>query len=247
MNYVVKVLVGSMGNIRPLLMALWIRKESMSENKYLEILDLIETLVVRMYSIVQRPAYTARHRIYELARDIYQENILPEEIIEKVIEIIEDKAGDDDVKKALTGEYDNFYSDFGKKEIRFLLYFYEKTKQKESDKQKMPFNLEEWVNGKLVGADKEVNIEVDHIHPQSPKKDFDLEDDKHRLGNLSILPEKENKSLQAAVQADKEEVYKYVNLEMNKDIVPALENWNKKEIMDREDDIVKNILDHWSY
>lgn len=111
----------------------------------------------------------------------------------------------------------------------------------------MPFSLEKWVNQKLVGADKEVKIEVDHIHPQSPNQDIDLEEDKNRLGNLSILPEGENKSLQNAVRADKEEVYKYVNLAMNKAIVSELENWDKDSIEKREERIIKHILNRWSY
>ncbi len=240
-------LMGSMGNIRPLLLALRLKKDSLGEDNYIEILELVETLAVRMYSILQRPAYTARYKIYNLARDVYQENVSVEEIKEKLIDIIEDKASDEAVREALTEEYDDFYKDFGKQEIRFLLYFYEEHKQTESDRQKMPFNLEEWVNGKLVGADKDTNIEVEHIHPQSPNEDLDLEEDKHRLGNLSILPEGENKSLQNAVQADKEEAYKHVNLDMNKDIVPDLTDWGKDTIENREEEIVNHILERWSY
>lgn len=241
-------LVGSMGNIRPLLMALRVEKDSLGREEYLEILELVETLVIRMYAIIQRPAYTARYPLYYLARKVYKGELETEEIKQELREIIEDKASDERVRRELTEEHDDFFGDFGKQEIRFLLYFFEASKQRDTDRQRMPFNLEEWVDGKLVGTDEEVNIEVDHIRPQSPQKDLEVKDEvKNCIGNLSILPEGENKSLQNAVQADKEEAYKHVNLDMNKDIVPVLEDWNEEKIKEREEEIVSHILERWSY
>lgn len=241
-------LVGSMGNIRPLLMALRVEKDTLGKEEYLEILELVETLVIRMYAIIQRPAYTARYPLYYLAREVYNQELNSEEIKQELREIIEDKASDKRVRRELTEEYDDFFSEFGKQEIRFLLYFFEASKQRDTDRQRMPFNLEEWVNGKLVGTDEEVKIEVDHIHPQSPQKDIEVKDEvKNCIGNLSILPEGENKSLQNAVQADKEDAYKHVNLDMNKDIVPLLETWDGEKIKNREKEIVEHVLDRWSY
>lgn len=110
----------------------------------------------------------------------------------------------------------------------------------------MPYDLDSWVNGQLrTSDDEDVNIEVDHIHPQSPE-DVEIDEDfKHRVGNLSILPEGENKSLQNAAQADKQESYKSINLEMNREIVEDLPRWDEDAIEAREEDIVEHVLQEW--
>jgi uncharacterized protein with ParB-like and HNH nuclease domain len=237
-------LAGSMGNVRPLLLALRMKKESfVGEDEYLDILSRIETLVVRVYVIAQKRAYTGRYKIYRLARDIYQENISIDGIKSRIADITRDYADDEKVKESLS--QDDFYGDYDKSEQRYLLYFYEASLQKDSDREKMPFSLRDWVSGQLVGGEEEANIEVDHIHPQTPKEDLGVDDYEHKLGNLSILPEGENSSLQNAARADKKDAYREINLEMNKDVVPELANWDEESILDREEKIKNRILRRW--
>jgi hypothetical protein len=193
--------------------------------------------------IAQKRAYTGRYKIYRLARDVYQENVSVREIGEGIASITRDYADDGSAADSLSR--DDFYGDFKKREQRYLLYFFEEALQGESNREKMPFSLKEWVSGQLVGGKKEVNLNVEHIHPQTISEDLDVDDCKHRLGNLSILPEGENKSLQNAVRADKEEAYKEINLEMNKDIVPDLSKWNSERIITRENEIRSKLLERW--
>lgn len=237
-------LAGSMGNVRPLLLALRMKKgETIAHDEYLSLLRLVETLVARVYVIAQKRAYTGRYKIYRLARDVYQKEVTVPEIKSRIRSITEDYADDETVRKSLS--QDNFYSDYDPSEQRFLLYFYESSLQAASDREKMPFSLRNWVNGQLVGAGDKVNIEVEHIHPQTPMEDSEVDEHKHRLGNLSILPKGENSSLQNAVGSDKEEAYKEINLEMNKDIVPVLDDWGEEQISSREDRITRSILQRW--
>lgn len=237
-------LTGSMGNVRPLLLALRMKRGStISEQEYIGLLRRIETLVVRIYVIAQKRAYTGRYKIYRLARDIYQENVSVSEIGERIASITRDYADDGSAADSLSR--DDFYGDFKKREQRYLLYFFEEALQGESNREKMPFSLKEWVSGQLVGGEKEVNLNVEHIHPQTPSEDLDVDDCEHRLGNLSILPEGENKSLQNTVRADKEEAYKEINLEMNKDIVSDLSKWDSERIIARENEIRSKLLERW--
>lgn len=237
-------LAGSMGNVRPLLLALRMKKGSyISEDDYIELLRRVETLIVRIYVIAQRRAYTGRYKIYNLAREVYQENATVDEIKEQIRQITEEYADDEKLEESLSTK--EFYKEFDKSEQRYLMYFYEASLQEESDREKMPFNLKEWVEGKLVGGEKDINIEVDHIHPQTPNEDLGLDELEHRLGNLSILPEGENKSLQNAIRADKEEAYKEINLEMNRDIVSDLSDWNEESILSREAKIKRRLMERW--
>ena len=237
-------LAGSMGNVRPLLLALRMKKgETITDDEYLSLLRLVEMLVARVYVIAQKRAYTGRYKIYRLARDVYQETVKAPEIKSRIRSITEDYADDAKVRDSLADE--DFYSDYDPSEQRFLLYFYESSLQAESDREKMPYSLRNWVNGQLVGAGDEINIEVEHIHPQTPADESKVDDHKHRLGNLSILPKGENSSLQNAMRADKEEAYKAINLEMNKDIVPVLGDWGEDQISKREERITRSILDRW--
>lgn len=237
-------LTGSIGNVRPLLLALQMKRGSyIGDEEYIDLLDRIETLVVRIYLIAQKRAYTGRYKLYRLARDAYQENISVGEIRNRLAEITEEYADDEKVRESLSR--DNLYKDFDEQEQRYLMYFYEATLQENSNREKMPFNLKEWVEGQLVGGEDEVNIEVDHIHPQTPEENHGLDEYKHRLGNLSILPEGENSSLQNAVREDKEEAYKEINLEMNRDIVSDLEDWGEDAILERGNEIRNRIIERW--
>jgi uncharacterized protein with ParB-like and HNH nuclease domain len=237
-------LAGSMGNVRPLLMALRMKKgDTITDSEYIDLLRRVESLVVRVYVIAQKRAYTGRYKIYRLARNIYQENVSANDIGERISAITRDYADDESVLESLSR--DDFYGDFKQQEQRYLLYFYEAALQNESDREKMPFSLKEWVSGQLVGGNKEVKLNVDHIHPQTPAEDLDVDDCEHRLGNLSILPEGENKSLQNAAQAGKEDAYKEINLEMNKNIVPDLEHWDADRIQEREAGIKARLLQQW--
>jgi cell division protein FtsL len=238
-------LAGSMGNVRPLLLALRMKRGStITREEYVTLLRHVETLVARVYVIAQKRAYTARYKIYRLARDVYQEDVDVSDIKSRIRSITEDYADDATVRESLS--QDDFYSEFDQSEQRFLLYFYEAARQEESDREKMPYSLRNWVDGKLVGAGEDINVEVEHIHPQTPAEESDIDDYKHRLGNLSILPKGENSSLQNAVGSDKEDAYKEINLEMNKDIVPDLENWGEEQIRKREEAIKQTILQQWS-
>jgi len=222
-------LAGSMGNVRPLLLALRMKRGStITPDEYRSILPLVEALVVRMYVVAQKRAYTGRYKIYRLARDIYQEKVAVPEIKPRIRNITNNYADDATVRDSLS--QDDFYSDYDASERRYLLYFYEASVQADSPREKMPYSLRNWVSGRLVGAGDDVNIEVEHIHPQTPVDESEVDEHKHRLGNLSILPEGENSSLQNAVGANKEEAYKEINLEMNKNIVPDLEDWGKTRL-----------------
>jgi hypothetical protein len=237
-------LAGSMGNVRPLLLALRMKRGStITPDEYHSILRLVETLVVRVYVIAQKRAYTGRYKIYRLARDIYQEEVTVSEIKSQIYSITEDYADNSTVRNSLS--QDDFYSDYDPSEQRYLLYFYEASVQAESDREKMPYSLRNWVNGQLVGAGNEIDIEVEHIHPQTPVEESKVDEHKHRLGNLSILPKGENSSLQNAVGTDKEEAYKEINLEINKDIVPDLKDWSEEQISKREDKITRRVLQRW--
>lgn len=237
-------LTGSIGNVRPLLLALQMKRGSyISDEEYIDLLDRIETLVVRIYLIAQKRAYTGRYKLYRLARDVYKENISVDEVRGRLAEITEEYAGDEKVRESLSR--DDLYNDFNEQEQRYLMYFYEATLQKQSDREKMPFNLKEWVEGQLVGGEDEINIEVDHIHPQTPDEGLGLDEYKHRLGNLSILPKGENSSLQNAVQEDKKEAYKKINLEMNRSIVSDLDGWDEDAILKRGDEIRNKIIERW--
>jgi len=237
-------LAGSMGNVRPLLLALRMKRGStITPEEYLSLLRLVETLVVRVYVVAQKRAYTGRYKIYRLARDTYQEEITVPEIESRIRSIIEDYADDSTVRNALS--QDDFYIDYDPSEQRYLLYFYEASLQAESDREKMPYSLRNWVDGRLVGAGNEIDIEVEHIHPQTPVEKSEVDEHKHKIGNLSILPKGENSSLQNAVGADKVDVYKEINLEMNRDIVPDLEDWGEEQISKREDKITQSVLCRW--
>lgn len=194
-----------------------------------------------MYSAQQRPGNTGRTRFYPLGRYVYQGTNDANKTAKKLASYINDYCDNDQLLSVLQEE--KVYSHYSnrKGELRYLLYFYEKSMEDE-----LEFDLTEFVNNE---ADEEITIE--HIWPQSTtrlsltEKEKEIHSEyKHRLGNLALMTGSWNSSESNQPFSAKKERYAKSKIRMLNKVAQKPE-WGPRQISEREEEMLEFVLHQW--
>jgi len=250
-------IAGRLANFYPLLMVAYDQYtreavSEMTEDKFCEILEKVETFIVRTYIIEQKSSDTGRMRIYRLARRLhYNANEMvsdsvsslgPDGIIERLEKYTNSYCSDNRLESTL-GESDVYrYYGSRKSELRLLLYTYES--YLEDDEEDIQFYAEDVVNNK----DKRFSIE--HVWPQTPKEGFDEETRElvkqhtHRLGNLALMTPEDNAVKGNDPFEDKKADFTRSKIRMLENIF-ATDEWGVAQIDEREQEMIRVIKERW--
>ena len=106
--------------------------------------------------------------------------------------------------------------------------------------QKLNYSNEQWQKIWMVSASNS----IEHIWAKSRAN----EKQRHRLGNLVLLPPKLNSKLQASTPDNKAEAYRKTGLLIAGEVADLIEaeGWKPKVIKDREDALIEWATKEWA-
>lgn len=229
------------GSFRPLLMAAY--QKCNNESEVLPLIKACERFRFLVSSLAARRSNTGDSLFYNLAHNCFTG------VDVDVVKVVNEKTERwYDAEKcvnecAIRYKDGGFYSWSG---LRYFLYEYEKYLQTQSrDGEKVKWeDFEQSQNGK---------ISIEHIFPQSPSEDdaywsdrFKSPEDKeltHSLGNLLLLSQSKNSSLQNGSFDDKKE--KYRTGSHSEIDVSRYEEWTPRSIVKRGVEMLTFMVDHW--
>ena len=229
------------GSFRPLLMAAYSRN---TEGEVLPLIKACERFRFLVSSLTVRRSNTGDSYFYNKANEYFAGKD-----IDLVKEVNDQTDYWFDAEKCINEcviryKGNGFYSWSG---LRYFLYEYEKHLESKSRGE-----------GKVKWEDFEQNqngkISIEHIFPQNPSVDdtywvgrFTNKEDKelaHSLGNLLLLSQSKNSSLQNGTFDEKKEKYRtgsYSEIEVAK-----YEEWTPASIIQRGKEMLKFMTDHWA-
>lgn len=240
-----------LATIMPLLIASFIKLKDRPKELN-EIIDILETLVFRVYIIDRRRSDTGLSKLVRLAHKYYKNKVNIEEVKSKLKEITKDYASDSRLENDLKDN--SFYYSVPNRGIKYVLYHYEKNLRK-GISEEIDLDLQQ-----ILSED----FEVEHIlarklekkdRPSSLKDEEKFNNIKHSLGNLTLIyeswnPHFGNKSFEEKKRnIENEDLYK--DKSYNTSSLKVLQNlsaYNKfgeKEIDDRTEELANFILDYW--
>lgn len=232
------------GSFKPLLMAAYIR------NKKDEVLPLIKACEKFRFLVsvmTARRSNTGDSFFYSLAHTHFEnEN---SDIKKDLIEVVNKKTAswtdlNRFVNECVERYKDNgFYSWPG---IRYFLYEYEKHLEEIN-------SGEDKVNWEIFEHNQDGKISIEHIFPQNPSSNdtywstrFTSKEDKeltHSLGNLLLLRQSKNSSLQNDPFEEKKEKYRTGS---NSEIqVAGYDEWTPNSIVKRGTEMLQFLTKHW--
>ncbi|KXA95586.1 hypothetical protein AKJ36_00135 [candidate division MSBL1 archaeon SCGC-AAA259I07] len=257
--------IGRLGNFYPLLITSYRKYEEgdFSKEDFLKILDRIETFIFRVYSVKQRPANTARIPFYKLARKVHTGGVSAQQtltgigadtILSKLEEEIHDRCPDETLREILQrNDLFDYYGSGRKDELRYLLYFYESKLEEEGYEGLNP-PLLLFVKNKWHEKPSGEEVTIEHIWPQnsdqlnlSEEEEDEHEDCVNKLGNLAYMTGPWNKSKQNQAPDNKVDSYQASKVRMLNAAAETIEEegWRKKQIVDRENEMIEKILKIW--
>ena len=249
-------IAGRLGNFYPLLMVAYdqYKEDQITEDQLCKLLHRIETFIVRTYIIEQKSADTGRSRAYPLARRLYYntEEVVPEsidpleidDVIAKLEEHIDHYCDDDQIESTLgEAKVYRYYSGSNRlKELRLLLYVYEASLERQ--REDLQFDVQ-----KVVSSDNG-RISIEHIWPQTPDDRFDketvnnIEDHKHRLGNLALMTREDNAARGNDPFSKKKDDFEGSKFRMLEEVFEK-DEWSVEQIERREQRLLEQISRQW--
>ena len=238
-------LLERIGNIFPLLIASWL-KFGKRPSRMEKILKLLEAFIVRVYLIGGWRSDAGGSRFNRMARRVHQGELDYDGVIGELRRINRDYQNDGGFLRSF--DWDDFYTRFSSRDIKYLLTEYETHLRRRSD---LPLALS--TREKILSSD----YEVEHIWAQSPSSEMSEDEEVahsqnvHRLGNLTIASESWNKSMGNKPFQKKRWLpknkpsYSNSSLLVQKELA-GLTTWNVEEISNRERRIVEFALQRWS-
>jgi hypothetical protein len=224
----------------------------MTEAKFCELLEKIETFIVRTYIIEQKSADTGRSRVYPLARRLHYDTkeIVPDSIspldadgvIARLERYTHSYCSDSRLESTL-GESDIYrYYGSRKSELRLLLSIYESYLEQEEEE--IQFYLEDIV------SNKNDRFSIEHVWPQTPKEGFDeattelVHEHKHRLGNLALMTPEDNAVKGNDPFDEKKKHFDGSKIRMLEEIF-SMDEWGVAQIDEREEKMIREIKKRW--
>lgn len=230
--------LGNMARFYPLLILAWEGYED-DPDSLTNLLEIIETAIIRLYTIGGHPSHAKRPRFHRIARDTSPTTSI-QSWRRQISDTVGDFENDESFRRVLKSQ--DFYSDQKSKQIRYLLYFYERHLCEIAGEPDVP--AFETVMGD--------GYEVEHIWPQTPAE-YPIDEEeydslKHRLGNLTFVSDEYNKEeLQNKLFAEKRPEFAESSYRLNRKKVASQDEWGESSITKREDDeLVPFILERWS-
>lgn len=230
-------------NFYPMLISIWSQfknqEEENQEEELKEILRVIEIFCFRIYVIGNHPRYTFREKLYRLTRDFYDEEKFAEEWRTVLLDMVREYEDDSTFRSTLRST--NFYNQPASKDIRYLLYFYEKHLQ-EGVGGEVPINLEG-----IMGR----GYEIEHIWPQTPSEELSAEEREvyeenlHKLGNLTMSSRGWHQQHGNDSFEDKKDHYADFSFRVQR-CLQEHDEWNENMIRERENEIIEFVLDYWN-
>ena len=234
-----------MGNIFPLLIASWLRF-SKKPSRMEKILKLLEAFIVRVYVVGGWRSDAGGSRFNRMARRIHQGELDYAGLIGELRSINREYQSDGGFRRSF--DWEDFYTRFNSRDIKYLLTEYETHLRKKSD---LPLALS--TREKILSSE----YEVEHIWAQSPSSEMSEDEEVehsrnvHRLGNLTIASESWNKSMgnkpfeRKRWRSKDRPSYSNSSLLVQKELA-ELTTWDVEEISKRELRIVEFALQRWS-
>lgn len=223
--------------------------KSVSKKDYYEIIRLLEIFSLRVYGVGNKPAYTGRDWLYNLARDFEGDfNKLKVELKDGINEYVNEKS----FKEKLSSPH--FYDD-NKSELKYILWKYENHLRKNEQPVASEMSESEFAN-----QDPKFKLTVEHIasqHPRVstselilPKIDEDFQENYlHRLGNLTFDPNSANASKgNNDIQVKKSKYFLKAPFKTQNELDTFITNnkWTKDSIIKREEKIISFALSYWN-
>lgn len=229
--------LGRTANFMPLLIALWIRSKGDSK-ALVRVLKRVESYAFRAYAIGNRRADTGIGQLYELANELYHNKMNIDEIEETLSELTDTYADDGRFESDLGQE--NFYEEVESRDIKYLMYAYERRLARE-EKEPLEISLDDWLTDKW---------EVEHIWADNATVSRDLEEvheeQKHRLGNLTVASKPWNAGWGKKSFAKKRDEYVTSSLRVQRELC-ANHDWGKKQVVNRTKALTSFALERWPY
>jgi len=250
-------IAGRLGNFYPLLMVAYdqyTREEvpEMTEKKFCELLETVETFIIRTYIIEQKSADTGRTRLYPLARRLHYntKKIVPDSIspldpdgvINRLEKYTHNYCSDSKLESTLNNTDVYQYYRSRRSELRILLYTYES--DLENDEEDIQFYAEDVVNN------KDDRFSIEHVWPQTPKEGFDEEtmqlvkQHTHRLGNLALMTPEDNAVKGNDPFYQKKASFTRSKIRMLENIF-TMDEWGVNQINKREQEMIRTIKRRW--
>lgn len=223
-------------NFFPLLIAVWMRFKNEKE-KIKEILKLIELFILRVYVVGRRRADTGETSVCRLAYKVHNTKLNFGKILNNLKDTVfyyeDDQSFQNDLRFA------QFYKRIARRDLKYLLFEYEKFLRKEAD-EPIDFELETILTDDFeiehIWADNpdEVPSELEQIH----------EEHKHKIGNLTLASAPWNRRWGNKSFEKKRPYYSNSILRVQKEL-SSLEQWGQKDILAREEKLIKFALERW--
>lgn len=239
-----------LATVLPLLITSFLRlKDCESELK--EMIEQIETLVLRVYIVDGRRSDTGLNRLVSLAHSFYREEKSCAEVKNELKEITRHFAADDRLERDLLDN--NLYRSLSSREIKYLLFHYE-MKLRDKLNEKIDLDISDVLTPKY---------EVEHIlaqslpekeRPASLKNQDKFDNLKHSLGNLTLATKGWNAYFGNASflikksgkkEDNKKKCYSNSGLSVQRSLA-GYEDFGEDEINERTKKLVGFVLKHWS-
>jgi len=224
--------VSGISQARLLAVAILIRNDIKEADRAL-LLRRWEKVTFRIYGML---GYDKRWRVGDyvrLAWEVVNELPTVDEIDDAIAEIGSDFPIEDAVENLRKS---NCYEGW-QNELRYLMFRYEEYLAKE---QGLNFSNEQWEKIWMVSPAES----IEHILPKSKGS----QKNKHRLGNLVLLPPKLNSKLQDNAPEDKVEEYRKTGLLIAGEVAEIIEDngWNGNAIDARENVLLEWVMIEWA-
>ena len=249
------------GAFAPLTMAILVNKESYETEEITNVLKSMESYIFLIFRISRRSSNTGDSEFYRFARDIYLKSLSLKEITDVIEGWIfgdDESEGYYDIKKFIDYIKDHFDIQqdgyYGWNGLKYLLYEYDYSLQEDSKEEHKKID---WVE---FNKEKTNFITIEHIYPQTSDNDcwnksFGIFTDEQKLklcntlGNLVLLSQKKNSSLQNDCFADKKHQQNgkvgYFNGSYSENEVAQYSEWTPETIKERGLKILSFIEERW--
>jgi len=230
-------------NFRPLLISIY-ENYSGDYDKFINLFNLCEIALFRIYYIADHPSHTGQTKLYTLANKVYKKEIDYSMLIKEIIKIIDQYCASEKIGEKLLN-IDNFYDDWDG--LNYLLYELERKSCLDTPDKKPYYHWRD-----LEGKKKDDAIE--HILPQTILgKDYWTsrfntkahENNLNKLGNLTLTSISANSKLRNDGFDIKKLKYKESMWRIQKNIGENFDNWTEKEITQRQLQLIDFIKTRW--
>lgn len=230
--------LGNLTNIAPLLIVIFKKHQNgkMNDKILIELLQIIEIFLFRVYHIAKKRSDSAQTALYQLAFEFHNRSGKSNgEVKNEIKELLKKNNGDDeDFKKNL--DADNFYINKSPQSIAYLFYEWECFKHNDTKSQFALLQFNEFE--KAVNS---LKLAIEHIEPQAPQNRKPLSF-VHKVDNLTITFE--NSKLSNNEFNAKKAIYRHSKLIVENELA-TYENWTKDEIKNRTKTLIQFALKRW--